>query len=118
MRISCPKTLLSGGLVPLLLTVSLSTVPGANGACPPEKGEKIYRLACATCHDNGKGGAQVIGDREGWRSRLAKGMEVLVRHSIDGFSGAVGDMPPRGGQMQLSDSEVEAAVCYLVERSR
>jgi len=118
MRIPPTQALLPGAIVFLLLTAGFAATPGAKGACPLEKGEEVYRLACASCHDSGNGGAQVIGDRDGWRSRLAKGMEVLVRHSIDGFSGAVGDMPPRGGQMQLSDAEVEAAVCYLIEQSR
>jgi len=118
MSIPPPKIFLTFGLALLLLVSGYATAPGARGACPMEKGEEVYRLACASCHDSGIGGAQVIGDRDGWRSRLSKGMDVLVRHSIDGFSGAVGDMPPRGGQMQLSDAEVEAAVCYLIEQSR
>jgi len=100
------------------LGAGIGMVQEADAGCPLEKGEKVYRLACAACHDSGTGGAQVIGDREGWRSRLDKGMDMLVRHSIDGFSGAVGDMPPRGGHPQLSDAEVEAAVCYLLEQSR
>ncbi len=96
---------------------ALSASYGSQG-CSLEEGEMIYRRACGSCHDNGAGGAQVIGDREGWRSRIEKGMEQLVRHSIDGYSGAVGHMPPRGGDPALSDAEIAASVCYLVEKSR
>ena len=30
----------------------------------------------------------------------------------------VGKMPPKGGNMQLSDDEVKAAVEYMVEKSK
>lgn len=107
-------------LVITLLLVGCTSSPWAAQAppCAQELGARVYRQACASCHDTGAAGAQVIGDRPGWSSRIAKGMETLVRHSIEGFTGAVGDMPPRGGNSELSDSEVEAAVCYLVEMSR
>jgi cytochrome c5 len=82
------------------------------------QGEAVYRRACASCHDRGVDGAQVIGDRDGWRARIVKGMVQLTSHSIEGFSGAVGHMPPRGDNPSLSDAEVAAAVCYLVEMSR
>jgi len=84
----------------------------------PEPGARIYRQACARCHDTGKHGAQRIGDREGWRSRLGQGRDTLLEHSILGFEGAVGHMPPRGGNPALSDADVAAALDYLLEQSR
>ena len=36
---------------------------------------------------------------------------------IDGYQGSAGYMPPKGGQVQLSDDEVAAAVQYMVDNS-
>lgn len=83
-----------------------------------QHGESVYNKACASCHDTGQDGAQLIGDHAGWRSRLAQGMPALIQHSIEGFNGAVGHMPARGGDPSLSDSDVAAAVDYLVGQSR
>ena len=108
-------------LIAMLAWTACATSPPRaeeTAPCPMELGKQIYQRSCASCHDSGAGGAQVIGDRDGWRSRIAKEMEELLRHSIHGFTGAVGDMPPRGGDPTLDDAEVAAAVCYLVEQSR
>jgi cytochrome c5 len=45
-------------------------------------------------------------------------METLHNHSINGFQGDAGYMPPKGGRTDLSDEEVMAAVDYMVEESR
>ena len=68
-------------LLPALLLLAACAAT-ADDRCRLEGGEAAYRSSCAHCHDTGVGGAQVIGDREGWRSRLEKGMSTLVRHSI------------------------------------
>lgn len=99
----------------LLLTACSAQPDQANDSQP---GKAIYNMACARCHDTGLNGAQLIGDQEGWRSRLAQGMPILIKHSIEGFEGAVGHMPARGDDPSLSDSEVAAAVHYLIEQSR
>ena len=80
-------------------------------------GGEVYTNACAVCHTAGVAGAPVLGDVDGWTARIAKGTEVLVDHAINGFQGEVGYMPPRGGNMALSDDEVTAAVEYMVNES-
>jgi cytochrome c oxidase subunit 2 len=79
-----------------------------------ETAEGVYEKVCATCHATGVAGAPKVGDREAWKERIDKGMEALVGNAIKG----IGAMPPRGGNSSLSDSEVEAAVRYMVEESR
>ncbi len=74
--------------------------------------------ACATCHAQGIAGAPITGDAQAWAARIDQGMETLIRHSIEGFQGNAGVMPPRGGVMTLSDDEVASAVVYMVEQSR
>ncbi|MBW2477917.1 MAG: cytochrome c5 family protein [Deltaproteobacteria bacterium] len=81
-------------------------------------GQTIYSKYCANCHDTGFQNAQVIGDKAGWQSRIAQGFEVLVSHSIDGYMGALGYMPPRGGHFGLSDREIRAAVQYIIQQSQ
>ena len=81
-------------------------------------GHAIYLNHCASCHDAGANGAQIIGDIEGWRSRIARGVPSLVTHAIEGYSGALGYMPPRGGNPTLSHEDVTAATVYIVTLSR
>ena len=45
-------------------------------------------------------------------------MDVLHKHALEGFTGAKGQMPARGGVPTLSDDEVKAAVAFMVDQSR
>lgn len=80
-------------------------------------GKAVYLKDCARCHDTGANGAQVIGDIEGWKSRIDRGVPALVGNAIRGFSGALGYMPPRGGNPALSHEAVTAATWYIVSKS-
>ncbi len=80
-------------------------------------GQKIYEQACKTCHGPGLAGAPVVGDAAAWAARRDQGLDVLVRHAIEGFQGEAGYMPAKGGQMQLGDEEVAAAVSYMLHNS-
>jgi cytochrome c5 len=82
----------------------------------PEAGRSIYKQACATCHEEGIAGAPKMGDKEAWKPSLAKGMDELVRNSINGFQGNRGVMPPKGGAKSLTDAEVAAAVAWMVQQ--
>jgi cytochrome c5 len=81
-------------------------------------GEQVYSKVCVSCHGTGIAGAPKIGDRESWKPRIAKGMGSLVNNAINGFTGETGVMPPKGSAVSLSDAEVEAAVRYMVMKSR
>ncbi|MFO7812473.1 MAG: c-type cytochrome [Pelovirga sp.] len=74
-----------------------------------DKGSSIYQQNCRSCHDSGIMGAPKIGDE-----RYSADIEKLVENSIKG----VGRMPARGGNRNLSDEEVRAAVVYMVEESK
>lgn len=87
-------------------------------AQPAADGETVYNTTCAACHGSGIAGAPKTGDVGGWAERLAQGMAVLVAHAIDGFQGATGVMPAKGGSAALSDDAVRAAVEYMVAQSR
>lgn len=77
-------------------------------------GSVIYQNLCAGCHTSGAGGAPTL-DHAHWDARIAQGEETLHRHAIEGFTGATGVMPPRGGNPALTDEQVIAAVDWMVE---
>ncbi|MGD9388555.1 MAG: c-type cytochrome [Gammaproteobacteria bacterium] len=78
-------------------------------------GEDIYKVACTACHGAGIAGAPKTGDAAAWAPRVAKGMDTLVTHAIEGFQGEAGYMPPRGGYSDLTDEQVRDAVQYMVD---
>ena len=80
-------------------------------------GPQVYNTACLACHAAGVGGAPIVGDTAQWTDRIAQGADVLKRHAIEGFSGASGYMPAKGGRLDLSDDEVADAVDYMVSES-
>ena len=77
-------------------------------------GPQVYNSACIACHGNGVGGSPIVGDADAWAPRIAKGIDVLYDHAINGFNGEAGVMIAKGGRMDLSDEEVAAAVEYMV----
>ena len=84
----------------------------------PADGAAVYQQACFACHGTGAAGAPKMGDAAAWASRIAKGMPMLFQHSIEGFQGDTGIMPPKGGRADLSDEQVKAAVEYMVSQSK
>ncbi len=87
-------------------------------AALPVDGESVYNTACLACHGTGVAGSPKLGDVTAWAPRIAQGMEVLVDHAINGFQGAAGVMPARGGNMSLSDEQVSAAVEFILQASQ
>lgn len=81
-------------------------------------GPQVYNSACIACHGTGVGGAPIVGNADQWSDRIAQGADVLHRHAIEGFSGATGYMPAKGGRMDLSDEEISSAVDYMVGESQ
>lgn len=81
-------------------------------------GKTTYDSACWLCHNPGAAGAPKFADVAAWEPRIAKGMDTLYDHAINGFQGEAGLMPPKGGRTDLSDDEVRAAVAYMVDSSR
>ena len=97
-----------------------SSAPMVDAPASPEpvatamSGPQVYNSACLACHGAGIGGAPVVGDSAQWVERIAQGSDTLTAHAIQGYSGSAGYMPPKGGRMDLSDAEIEAAVDYMV----
>ncbi len=81
-----------------------------------EAGRVTWTGTCIDCHSTGLGGAPLIGNDELWSPRVAQGLEVLVEHATNGFYGKKGEMPARGGNAELSDADVRAAVRFMVSK--
>ena len=84
-------------------------------ACHTMNGEQIYKRVCTSCHTMGIVGAPKLGEQSNWTPRIAKGMDTLFTNALQGFRGEMGIMPPRGGQANLLDEEVKAAVIYMMD---
>jgi cytochrome c5 len=82
-------------------------------------GPQVYNQACVACHSPTTAaatGAPALGDGASWAARVAQGMETLTDHAINGYTGESGYMPPKGGQVNLSDEEVISAIEYMLEQ--
>ncbi len=101
----------------LIITAALVALPLTASTAFAGAGEATYNKTCKMCHARGMAGAPKFSDAAAWKDRIAKGMDTLHSHAINGFTGK-GMMPPKGGNSKLSDSDVKAAVDYMVEHSK
>ena len=67
---------------------------------------RTYESSCKNCHGVAGTGAPISGDIDAWAPRLAKGMDTLLDHSIDGFN----SMPPMGMCPQCSEDDFVALI--------
>ena len=96
--------------------------PCANGAAvvvadagkTARSGEQIFNTVCTACHSTGAAGAPVVGNKEMWAPRIAKGMDTLYKHALEGFNA----MPPHGTCGDCSEAEIKATVDYMVSKSK
>lgn len=97
---------------------AISEAEQAVAAVEGDRGKQVYDATCFACHAQGIAGAPKLGDKAAWESRITKDMDTLVNNAINGFQGSTGVMPPKGGNMGLSDEDVAAAVSYMVEQAQ
>ena len=79
-------------------------------------GKVIFGDLCQTCHTTGAGGAPKITDKAAWAPRVAEGIDTLVKHATEGFTGKSGTMPPKGGNPALTDAQIKATVEWIVSQ--
>jgi len=84
-----------------------------------KEGWAVFNRTCTVCHWPGVGGAPRIGDKNAWEERIDRGRTALYRHAINGWTGPSGKlMPARGGNWNLTDDQVRAAVDYIIHNSQ
>ncbi len=77
-------------------------------------GQKTYEATCSICHATSDMGAPAVGDRKAWISILNKGIDKVYVNGIDGING----MPPKGGNMSLTEAEMKEVIDYMVNASK
>ena len=84
-----------------------------------DAGKATYDSICVACHGSGIPGIPQLGDAAEWAPRIEQGNDTLYEHAIVGYTGASGmPMPAKGGNPDLSDDAVKAAVDYIVASSQ
>jgi cytochrome c5 len=84
-------------------------------------GPQAYNYACINCHSPDSPaaaatGAPTMGNAAAWAGRVEQGMETLIDHAINGYTGDAGFMPAKGGYIDLSDEAVIAAIEYMLDQ--
>jgi cytochrome c5 len=80
-------------------------------------GQRVYENVCIACHSPpGLGGAPAFRSEADWAPRLTQGLETLISHALNGYSGKFGIMPRKGGRPDLSDAEISSAVLYMINQ--
>lgn len=94
--------------------VFAATIAQDAGAQHEERsGKQVVEAVCLACHGSGANGAPKIGDRAAWSKRAAQGLPSLTQNALKGIR----QMPPHGGNPNLSDLEIERAIAYMVNQS-
>lgn len=83
-----------------------------------QHGAQVWDQNCRVCHGTGNFGTPKITGSKFWAPRIEQGLPVLFSHAINGFlSPSGGNMPAKGGNTDLSDEDVKAAVRFMVYHS-
>ena len=90
------------------VTIAEATAPQAGMT-----GEQVYQEVCKTCHETGLVGAPKLGDKAAWTPRIKRGINALYASALEGKD----QMPPKGGNRNLADIEVQRGVVYMANRS-
>jgi cytochrome c len=97
--------------------VALADSEEAAATKAPLTGQQVYKTVCIACHaPPGVGGAPALGNLDAWAPRIAQGMDTLINHALNGFTGGTGVMPRKGERPDIADGEIIGAVKYMVEQ--
>jgi cytochrome c5 len=90
--------------------VRLAVASGPRGQL---SGEQVYNQVCKTCHEAGLAGAPKLGDKGAWAKIIAQGLVKTTENAVKG----VRAMPPKGGNPDFANIEVERAVAFMANKS-
>lgn len=101
------------GIAALVAFAPPATVAAASAPHKDLGGKEVVDAVCASCHATGAKGAPKIGDKNAWAKRSSQGLTSLSQNALKGIR----QMPPHGGNPELSDLEIARAVAYMVNQS-
>ena len=115
---ACGKSEAPPAAAPAAAPAPVAAAPApAPAAADGGKGADIFKKTCAMCHQTGVAGAPKLGDKADWGPRIAQGKDTLYKHATEGYNGAKGAMPAKGGNPALKDDEVKEIVDFMVAKS-
>ena len=85
--------------------------PAAGSGVDLAAGEQIYNRSCLSCHAAGIAGAPKLGRKEDWTPRIAKGLDALVRSTVEGIPPG---MPAKGLCLNCSEADLRNAVAWMI----
>lgn len=99
----------------LLLGLALGwIVPQSVVAQSAERsGKEVVEAVCSACHATGVNGAPKIGNKKAWAKLASQGLAALTKNALQGIR----QMPSHGGNPDLTDTEIQRAVTYMVNQS-
>ena len=97
------------GEAPIVEVVETAAPATSDGAS-----NTLVTQVCAICHGTGMMNSPKLGDAGDWAPRIEKGIDVLYTNAINGLN----MMPAKGGNPNLSDDEVKAAVDHMISQAQ
>jgi cytochrome c5 len=88
-------------------------IASASGPKGQLTAEQVFNQTCKTCHEAGLAGSPKVGDKKAWGKVIAQGQKTAVEHAISGIRA----MPPKGGNPDFENVEVERAVVYMANQA-
>jgi cytochrome c5 len=88
-------------------------VADPNAPQAAKSGKEVVDAVCGACHLTGALNAPKIGDKTAWGKLIKEGHAELTKTAIKGQK----QMPPRGGNPDLSDIEIARAVAYMANQA-
>ena len=93
---------------------------GATDVAANDEGKKVFEGLCMACHSATSAipYAPRITKNDEWAPKIATGKAVLLKHAMEGFTGPDGGvMPAKGGNPDLTEAQISAAINYMANQS-
>ena len=94
--------------------VAINSIEKSETIVKVYSGYDVYNMACTACHTAGIAGSPKLTDTLNWEPRIMQGIDTLRAHAINGYTGLAGYMPPKGGRLDLSDTDINNAIDYML----
>lgn len=109
-----PKIRFILGLICSSLLAACTGQPAPMQAYTPDyhRGQQMYRVFCAECHDSGRHDAPMLDQPDDWPPGALAFPSVLADHATHGYL----NMPGKGGHGQLTDRNIQDAVHYMLRQ--